>query len=69
MRTTRPWTTGRRTHIILIPTGDKFIKIPKAREIGVLFGSLTERTLRALSGDENAFKGFKATRGYKLPAG
>ena len=45
----------------LIPTGDTFIKIPKSREIGVLFGSLTERTLRALAGEEDAFKGFKGT--------
>ena len=45
----------------LIPTGDTFIKIPKAREIGVLFGSLLERTLRMAAGEENAFKGFGGT--------
>lgn len=38
-----------------------FIKIPKSRELGVLFGSLAERTQRALSGDDKAFKGFRNT--------
>jgi hypothetical protein len=38
-----------------------FIKIPKAREYGVLFGSLFERTFRAMEGDEEAFKGWGAT--------
>ncbi len=45
----------------LIPTGDTFIKIPKSREIGVLFSSLTERAIRAASGEEQAFKGFSNT--------
>lgn len=45
----------------LIPNGDKFIKIPKSREIGVLFGSLTERILRQQAGESNAFKGFGNT--------
>jgi hypothetical protein len=46
----------------LIPKEDgTFIKLPKSREIGVLFGSLTERILRQKAGEENAFKGFKNT--------
>jgi len=44
-----------------IPVGDKFIKIPKSRELGVLFGSLEERTARAFSGEKNPFKGFSNT--------
>jgi hypothetical protein len=40
---------------------ETFIKIPKSREFGVLFGSLFERTMRAVSGDEDAFKGFGNT--------
>lgn len=35
-----------------------FIKIPKSRELGVLFSSLLERILRATNGEENAFKGY-----------
>jgi hypothetical protein len=38
-----------------------FIKIPKSRELGVLFGSLFERVLRKAEGQENAFKGFGNT--------
>jgi hypothetical protein len=45
----------------LIPNGDTFIKIPKSREFGVIFGSLTERTLRQLSGEKTAFKDFSNT--------
>ena len=46
----------------LIPQDDgTFIKIPKARELGVLFGSLAERTLRAMNGEEKAFKGYAGT--------
>lgn len=45
----------------LIPNGDTFIKIPKSRELGVLFGSLAERVLRAKNGEQNAFKGFGNT--------
>jgi len=45
----------------LIPNGDTFIKIPKSRELGVLFGSLAERVLRKNQGDENAFKGYTGT--------
>lgn len=47
----------------LIPNGDTFIKIPKSRELGVLFGALTERILRSYSGDTKAFAGFKETLG------
>ncbi len=42
----------------LIPNGETFIKIPKSRELGVLFGSLTERILNQAAGQENAFKGY-----------
>jgi hypothetical protein len=51
----------------LIPNGlDKdangqaktFIKIPKSREFGVLFGSLAERITRQVMGQPNSFKGF-----------
>jgi len=46
----------------LIPKGDgTFWKIPKSRELGVLFGSLFQRTLRAAGGEEDAFKGFGGT--------
>jgi hypothetical protein len=42
----------------LIPKSDgTFIKIPKARELGVLFGSLFERGLRAAEGQKDSFKG------------
>lgn len=47
----------------LIPYGDegKFAKIPKSRDLGVLFGALPERISRAMQGEENAFKGFGET--------
>jgi hypothetical protein len=46
----------------VIPKGDgTFIKIPKSRELGVLFGGLFERALRATRGDEEAFKDFRNT--------
>lgn len=46
----------------LIPTGDgQFIKIPKSRELGVLFGSLFERAMRKANGESEAFKGFGKT--------
>lgn len=46
----------------LIPKGDgTFIKIPKSRELGVLFGSLFERGLRAAEGQKDSFKGFGNT--------
>ena len=35
-----------------------FIKIPKSREVGMVFGALAERIARAVDGDEEAFKGF-----------
>lgn len=38
-----------------------FIKIPKSREYGVLFGSLAERYLRQQDGEQNAFKDFGTT--------
>lgn len=34
-----------------------FIRIPKSREIGVLFGAFYERARRAARGEENAYKG------------
>lgn len=46
----------------LFPTGNgTFFKVPKSREIGVLFGSLAERTLRAMSGAKEPFKDFGNT--------
>lgn len=43
----------------LIPKSDgTFCKIPKSRELGVLFGSLFERGLRAAEGQKDSFKGF-----------
>jgi hypothetical protein len=46
----------------LIPEGEgKFIKIPKTREAGVLFGALFERLARLSEGQENSFKGFGST--------
>ncbi|MDP4147383.1 MAG: LPD38 domain-containing protein, partial [Bacillota bacterium] len=46
----------------LIPKGDgTFIKIPRSREYGAVLGALTERILRASSGDTEAFKGFGTT--------
>jgi hypothetical protein len=41
--------------------GETFIKIPKSRELGVIFGSLEERALRMFKGDKKAFKGFANT--------
>lgn len=41
--------------------GKTFIRIPKTREYGVLFGSLFERMIRQYKGEENAFKGFGNT--------
>jgi len=45
------------------PGGNTFTKIPKSREIGVVFGSLAERLLRANNGEANAFKGFGGLNG------
>jgi hypothetical protein len=53
----------------LIPSGEKdeygnsktFIKIPKSRELGVMFGALFERVLRSKGGDKEAWKGFGNT--------
>ena len=45
----------------LIPMGDTFIKLPKSREMGVLFGSLIERSIRAASLEDGSFKGFGNT--------
>lgn len=47
----------------LIPTDDgKFIKIPKPRELGVPFGGLLERTMRAWNEDDpEAFRDFAET--------
>jgi hypothetical protein len=50
-------------NFFLIPTSDgKFIKIPKPRELGVPFGGLIERTLRAWNEkDPEAFRDFSDT--------
>jgi len=45
--------------------GKTFIKLPKSREIGVLFGSLAERIIRQNNGEANAFKGFLTSGGIK----
>jgi hypothetical protein len=47
----------------LVPVGDgKFLKIPKSREWGVVFGVLFERMLEfARTGEIGAFKGFGST--------
>lgn len=46
----------------LFPKEDgTFIKIPKSREYGVMFGNLFERALRSKRGDSNALKGFGNT--------
>jgi hypothetical protein len=45
-------------------TGSKdapFIKVPKSRELAVLFSSLFQRLYRASKGEENSFKGFSNT--------
>lgn len=43
----------------LIPKGDgTFFKLPKSRELGVLFGSLEQRLMRSANGEKDAFKGF-----------
>ncbi len=42
-------------------TPKTFVKIPKSRELGVLFGALFERILRQVGGEEDAFKGFGST--------
>lgn len=38
-----------------------FIKIPKSRELGVLFSALFERSVRAFKGEDKSFKGFANT--------
>jgi len=40
---------------------ETFIKLPKSRELGVLFGSLFERVMRVAEGQEDPFKGFGKT--------
>lgn len=46
----------------LIPQGNgQFIKIPKSRETGVLFGALFERIARTVEGQKEPFKGFGTT--------
>jgi len=46
----------------VIPLGSgKFKKLPKTRELGVLFGVLFERTIRQVQGQKDAFKGFGST--------
>lgn len=47
-----PYTVDKNGH------AQKFLKIPKAREFGVLFGSLFERVMRANDGEADPFKGF-----------
>lgn len=38
-----------------------FFKLPKSRELGMIFGSLAERIARAIDGEDEAFKGFGGT--------
>ena len=38
-----------------------FIKIPKSRELGMIFGALAERIAREVDGEDEAFKGFAGT--------
>jgi hypothetical protein len=46
----------------VIPTGEgTFLKVPKSREIGVLFSTLFERIVRQMQGDKKAFKGLGKT--------
>lgn len=46
----------------LIPKEDgTFTRLPKSRELGVLFSSLLERGLRLNAGQDNSFKGFGNT--------
>lgn len=46
----------------VIPTGTgEFIKVPKTREAGVLFGALFERLARAAEGQDGSFEGFGNT--------
>jgi hypothetical protein len=46
----------------VIPTGEgTFFKVPKSREIGVLFSTLFERLARQYQGDKKAFKGMGET--------
>ena len=54
-------TTGTKDNYFLIPKGDgTFFKIPKSRELGVLFGALFQRIARAAEGEnlDSAFKGY-----------
>ncbi|WP_217597296.1 LPD38 domain-containing protein [Cohnella sp. GbtcB17] len=50
-------------NFFLIPTGDKqFIKIPRPRELGIPFGALLERTMRAWADeDPESFRDFSDT--------
>ncbi|MEI6821019.1 MAG: LPD38 domain-containing protein [Bacteroidota bacterium] len=46
----------------VIPIGEgKYIKIPKSRESGVIFGSLFERLTRLATGKQDSFKGYGNT--------
>jgi len=46
----------------VIPIGNgKYIKIPKSRESGVIFGSLFERLTRLATGKQDSFKGYGNT--------
>ena len=40
---------------------ETFIKIPRSREFGALFGALFDRILRSIDGEENAYKGIGNT--------
>jgi len=46
------------TYFLIPKENGTFWKIPKSRELGVLFGSLFQRAMRAADGDKEAFKGF-----------
>jgi hypothetical protein len=46
----------------VFPMGDgKFVKVPKTREAGVIFGALFERIARQAEGQPDSFKGFGNT--------
>jgi hypothetical protein len=45
---------------------NQFIKIPKAREYGVILGDTFDRMIRAMRGEPNAFEGFLYRKGEGL---
>jgi hypothetical protein len=49
------------TYFVFPEGNGKFIKIPKTRESGAVFGALFERILRQTEGQQEAFKGYSNT--------